>query len=148
MEEKKLSEEIHEIKEELDEHLDALNQNTAEIGAVHDYLSELDVRLAKLGERVDALQTLLLAQTPSVKSVRLTPKEEELLRVLIDAKEPMSSLMMGKLTGLTVDLAAQTLYCLKQKGIPVHAQLVDEQTFYVVESSFKELQRTRFSINN
>lgn len=137
------ADELREIREELDEHLDALNQNTAEIASVQEYASEVDARLEKLAERIDALQALLLAQTPSVKSVRLTPKEEEVLRVLLDAKEPLPSVMVGRLTGATADLAAQTLYCLKQKGVPVLAQTVDEQVFYALDTQFRELQRSR-----
>jgi hypothetical protein len=138
--------ELNAIRDELDEHLDALNQNTAEIGAVQEYVGEVDARLEKLAERIDALQALLLAQTSIPKAVRLTPKEEEFLRALLDTKEPVTSISLGRTTGLTADLAAQTLYCLKQKGIPVLAQVVEEQTFYALEARFCEEQRARYSM--
>jgi hypothetical protein len=127
---------VKDIREELDEHLDALNQNTAEIAATHEYVSELDMKLEKLAERVDALQALLLAQTPG-KTVRLNPKEEDVYRILVEASEPVTSIIVGKQTGLTADLAAQTLYVMKQKGVPILAQTVGEQTFYALDARFK-----------
>jgi len=134
---------LRDLREELDEHLDAINRNTEEVTETHEDIAELEVRLEKLAERIDALQALLLSQTPSVKSVRLTPKEEEMLKILLEAKEPLTSLLLGKMAGLTADAAAQTLYCLKQKGVPLLATTVDEQTFYALEAQFRDLQRAR-----
>jgi hypothetical protein len=127
---------VKDIREELDEHLDALNQNTAEIAATHEYVSEMDMKLEKLAERVDALQALLLAQTPG-KSLRLNPKEEDVYRILVESSEPVTSMIIGKQAGLTADLAAQTLYIMKQKGVPILAQIVGEQTFYALDARFK-----------
>ncbi|HIH24349.1 TPA: hypothetical protein HA251_04915 [Candidatus Woesearchaeota archaeon] len=143
MDEKAYSGVLRDLREELDEHLDAINRNTEEVTETHEDIAELEVRLEKLAERIDALQALLLSQTPSVKSVRLTPKEEEMLKILLEAKEPLTSLLLGKMAGLTADAAAQTLYCLKQKGVPLLATTVDEQTFYALEAQFRDLQRAR-----
>jgi hypothetical protein len=128
--------ELGEIREELDEHLEALNQNTAEISAAHEYVSELDMKLEKLAERVDALQALMLAQTPAPKQVRLTPKEESIMRVLQYSSEPLTSHEIGKRLGLTADMAAQSVYCLKQKNIPVLAQTMGEQTYYALDAKY------------
>ena len=128
---------LNAIREELDEHLDALNQNTAEIASTHEYVSELDVKLEKLMERVDALQALLLSQTPATKTqLKLNAKEEDVLKVLQESLEPLSSLSLGKSCGLTPDLAAQTLYCLKQKGVKVLAQTLGEETVYALDGRF------------
>jgi ABC-type transporter Mla subunit MlaD len=137
-----LKDALKEIRDELDEHLDALNQNTAEISAAHEYVSELDAKIEKLAERVDALQALLLAQTnTSGKAVRLTPREEDIFKVLINVSEPLTSVEIGRRSGLTGDLVAQTLFCLKQKGIPVLAQTLSEETFYALDAQFREAQR-------
>lgn len=129
-----------EIREELDEHLDALNQNTAEIASTHEYVSELDMKIEKLTERIDALQALLLAQTPASKnSLKLNAKEEDVLRALQESTEPLNSTQIGRLCGLTPDLTAQTLYCLKQKGVKVLAQTVGEDTFYALDGRFSSV---------
>jgi ABC-type transporter Mla subunit MlaD len=132
-----LREELDAVREELDEHLDALNQNTAEIASTHEYVSELDVKLEKLIERVDALQALILSQTPATKTaLRLTGKEEDVLQVLTTTHEPLSSAAIGRRCGLTPDLAAQTLYCLKQKGVKVLATSLGEETLYGLDGRF------------
>jgi len=139
--------ELRNIREELDEHLDALNQNTNEIATLHEYVSELDLRLEKVTERLDALQALMLAQTPTVKSVRLTSKEESIVQILVNSTEPLASVAIAKLVGFTPDMAAQTLYALKQKGVPVQSQTLGEQTFYAIDAAFRELQRGRIVID-
>jgi hypothetical protein len=129
---------LKEVREELDEHLDALNQSTSEIASVQEYVSELDMKIEKLTERVDALQALLLAQTPASKNaLRLNAKEQDVLRALQGNTEPLTSPEIGKLCGLTPDMTAQTLYCLKQKGVHVLAQSMNDQTYYALDVRFK-----------
>ena len=133
------------IRRELDEHLDELNANSGEITAVQDYVGEIEARLDKLSERVDALQTLLLAQAPT-KTVRLSAREREVFRILVDAPEPCTSATLGKRTGFSQDVVAQTLYSMRQKGIPVLAQLVQDQMFYALDEGFRNGQGTDFKI--
>ena len=132
---------LREIRDELSEHLDALNRNTEEIQEAHEYVSELEAKLDKLAERVDALQSLLLAQTPAAKPVRLTPREEEIFVILLELTDPITSVALGKRCGLTGDLAAQTLFCLRQKGIPVLAQMLEDDTFYEIEPHYRETHK-------
>ena len=132
-------EELAEIGEQLEEHLDAINQNTVEIATANEYVSELDMKLQKLAERVDALQALLLSQSSTPKKTHLTPKEEGVLRVLVQATDPMTSAQLGKIVGLTADLMAQTLYRMKQKEIPLLAQTLQDQTYYALSQSFKQM---------
>lgn len=129
---------LKEVREELDEHLDALNQNTSEIAAVQEYVSELDLKIEKLTERIDALQALMLSQTPvSKNALRLNAKEQDVLQVLQGTAEAMTSVEIGKLCGLTGDMAAQTLYCLKQKGVHILAQTMNDQTYYALDMRYK-----------
>jgi len=125
--------ELQTVREELDDHLDTLNQNTTDINSLYEYLSELDVKMERLTERLDALQALLLAQTPVVKKQRLLPREEEVCSVLLSATEPLTSLEIGRRVGLTADVVAQTLFCLKQKGVEIVARVVEGETFYGVK---------------
>jgi hypothetical protein len=128
---------VKEIREELDEHLECLNQNTAELAASHEYLGEIEAKLEKLTERVDALQALLLSQTPASKTaLKLTSKEKDVLHVLQSSSEPLSSNEIGKRAGLTQDLTAQTLFCLKQKGVHVLASTLKDETFYALDVRF------------
>lgn len=141
---KDLPEELREVWGELDEHLETLNQNTAEVGILYEHLDELDARMQKLIERFDTLQTLLLTQQTNAgeetRPLRLTPKEEGVLCALARAKEPVTSASIAKETGLTIDLAAQMLFCLTQKGIPIHAHNIGETTFYVLPEELRNIE--------
>lgn len=144
--ESELPEELREVWGELDEHLDTLNQNTAEVSTLYEHLDELDARVQKLIERFDTFQTLLTAQKTGseedTRPIRLTPKEEGVLYALAHAKEPLTSAIIAKETGLTVDLAAQMLFCLTQKGIPIHAHNIGEMTFYVLPEELRISNQT------
>ncbi len=129
-------EDLSSIREELDEHLDALNQNTGELSAVYEHVCEIDARLEKLVERVDALQALILSQNSVTQSsretrqVKLTQKERGVLQALRNSAGPVTSIQVGKLVGLTSDLAAQTIFVMSQKGVPIEASSVGEITYY------------------
>jgi len=61
------------LREELDEHLDAINENTEEISIQNSALCELDNRMNKIEEKIDNLQFMfkqLLSR--SLVSVGLT----------------------------------------------------------------------------
>jgi hypothetical protein len=134
---------LHDIKLELDEHLEALNQNTAEISATNEYLSELDLRLSKLAERVDALQALILAQTPTVKSVRLSPAEEQVVGILLSSTAPLTSREIAQRVGQSSDGVAQLLYAVKMKGVPLLTSSAGEEKYYALDAAFKALQQGR-----
>lgn len=123
------------VRKELDEYFDVLNQTTAELAALYEYVGELDLKMEKFMERIDALQALVLAQTPGEgarKSVRLTQKERSVLQVLRNAATPLSSVEIGKLVGLTADMVAQVIYCLAQKGVEISVETSGEYSRYSV----------------
>ncbi|MEK6828081.1 MAG: hypothetical protein AABX78_01910, partial [Nanoarchaeota archaeon] len=56
---KSLRHEFIKIKQEFEEHLQAINENTNEISANYEYICELESKLDKLSERVDQIQMYL-----------------------------------------------------------------------------------------
>lgn len=146
MMENEVREALREVRRELDEHVEDLNQGSLELASMQDYVGELDLKLEKLIERVDALQALLLAQsTPATRSVRLSVREREVLRVMLSVEEPCTSLEIGHSTGLNPDVVAQVLYILQGKGIPVLAQSVDGSVFYDLDAVFRKGQREKLA---
>lgn len=138
--------EIEQIKEELDEHLEVLNQNTAEVLSLMEYLGEIEQKLDKLTERVDLVQSSLDFEVKT-KEIRLSAKESGVLKVLFSASEPVTSMEIGRHAGLTSDIVAQTLYCLREKGVPVLAHDLDERTFYVLDNEFRKKNNQKHLID-
>jgi len=50
---KKIKASFKKIRTEMDDHLDAINENTNELVSVADYIAELEAKIVKLGERLD-----------------------------------------------------------------------------------------------
>ncbi len=142
---------LRDIRDELDEHLAAINENTGEVANVHEEVAELEVRLMKLAERVDALQALVLAQTrermdtrpitpaaePRSRPVRLTANEESVVRVLVAAEGGLPAREIGKRAGLTQELAVQVLSRLVHKGVPLVVRAESGATVYSLDGGFR-----------
>ena len=51
-----MKKDIEKIKQALDDHLSGINENTAEIQALFDYIHDLEVKLEKMAQRLDNMQ--------------------------------------------------------------------------------------------
>ncbi|MBI2546752.1 hypothetical protein HYV81_06255 [Candidatus Woesearchaeota archaeon] len=111
------------IREEMDDHLEAINSNTNEIMSNYEYLCQLDSRLSKVEEKLDEL--LLAAGIHSsskyhdFKAPRLTKSEQELYEFLLKADKPVACRELAFRLALTQTLLAEYLTALIEKGIPV-----------------------------
>ena len=86
---KKLRHEFAKIREEFEEHLQAINENTNEISANYEYICEIEIKLDKLSERVDNLQMYLqsnsgisLVGKADFDVKRLNRREQEVFLVI------------------------------------------------------------------
>ncbi|MCA9478649.1 MAG: hypothetical protein KC535_05875 [Nanoarchaeota archaeon] len=129
------------IKDELNEHLDAINQNTAELTTAYQYIAQLESRIEKLNERIDELTLTVQGSvaTPSY-SIDLSLREQEVFLSLYMSAEPLCVEEMAKQLGLTSELVGVSLNKLVSKGVPLIRKTVNELTFFSLESSFKSMQ--------
>lgn len=73
---KKLKGAFQKIKEEMDEHLQAINENTNEITSNYEYTCELEAKIEKLTERLDKMQMFIetqLGARPVVEKNEIEP---------------------------------------------------------------------------
>lgn len=109
------------IKEELDEHLQSINENTNEIQANYEYLNKIDEKINKINEKIEILRLQIEAlskQTQKDIVIRLTPKDQlKLVEFLKKGKEDMN-----ELTDFDEELSQQeqkilmVLYSARSKG--------------------------------
>ena len=129
------------IKSELNDHRDAINQNAAEQQLNHEYLSELDVKIEKLAERVDELCAMLGRRvTLDLSGVRLTKTEQEVVTTMLALEGPVTAEQVGRASGVSRQQAGQLLYNLQLKGVPLLARNLDGELFYSIDLKFKDLQ--------
>lgn len=137
------------IKDDLDMHLDSINQNTNEIQANNEQMVELELKLEKLSDRLDEMNMML---NPSLsgerfKKISLNSREQELFMhiYMIEDRVPISTL--AKRAGIPAELCESVIANLMQKNIPVIRQLVDGDLYISLDYNFKDLQARKNILN-
>lgn len=133
------------MREELDDHRLAINENTDELTATNEFVSELSKRLDKLTERVDEL-TLLLKGQKEQKSFSIQPltnREKEVfhaLYVLTESQPYASYEQIARKTCVTRGIVMDTLTSIALKGVPILKKLDGTTVFLKLDSDFRQLQ--------
>ncbi len=138
------SEALEDIKEELDEHLGAINENTSEIQSNFEYLSELNSKIERLSQRLDQIQMFLKMKTKEKKySISpLTPNEKEIFLVLYTSENDalLTYSQIAKKVCLPELLVSEYITSLIAKGLPVHKKFVNNTAVISLDPDFKEVQ--------
>jgi DNA-binding NarL/FixJ family response regulator len=130
------------VKAELNDHLDAINQSTAEIQANQGLLAELEAKVDKLSERLDELELLINPDKAKLVNVKLTPREQEVFMALYLSKG-LTEAEVAKHLGFTRQMVDMYLFNLISKGVPVRKELVGDVVVFRIEPDFKDLQARR-----
>lgn len=134
-----LSTAFTQVKDELTEHLDSINQNTAEFEVVSQRMAQLETMIEKVNERVDELTA---AKSPQAEEkIQLSLREQEFFLTLYTFSESYSATEFARNLSLTEELIHALAHKLIGKGIPVMKETNEiGQVCYVLERNFKELQ--------
>jgi len=144
--EEKLKKSFSAFREEMDEHLDSINENTREIEGIYKYIFGFEEKLEKLSERIDNLNMQFSQQNAyddfKLKS-RLSIREQEVFLVLYThAVEDglLSYREIARKLGLTENLVRERITGLISKGVPVVKKYIDNKTFLDIDPMFKQAQ--------
>ena len=128
------------VKEELDNHLETINQNTEEIQSAFEFLIELDKKVEKLTERLDQMD---LSLNPSVKrtsQLLLPHREQEVFVTLLLSSERLSLQDVARKLGLTLEMVDNYVCSMIAKHVPILRELDGETCWVSLDPTFKELQ--------
>jgi len=138
------------IKEEFEDHLEAINQNTDEIQSNYSYLCEIDSKINKLNERLDQIELFLkqnsglkIEEKPVFNISPLTKREQELFLVLYtldNLKDDLTYKDLAKKAGLTEQIAMGYVDNLVRKGVPVTRKIINNRMCLNLNPYFKRLQ--------
>jgi len=128
------------IRDELNVHLDTINQNTSEVQSIYDYLGELDSKIEKLSERIDEMQMFINPSYDTKFDVELTHREQEVFLVLYAETNRTTAKEIARKLGFTDEMVNRYVYNLISKGIPILKHFVDNQLFLHLDLKFKDLQ--------
>lgn len=135
------------IREELNDHLNAINESSNEIQSNYELISELDSKIEKLKEKVERLQMILEDKQVEVEPepiTTLTFREQEVFLVLYTCDQLTYKDIAHK-TGLTELLVQGYIINLIKKGVPIIKKYVGSMIYLSLDREFKEVH-TRKSI--
>ena len=146
---KRLRHEFWEMKQEFEEHLQAINENSNEIAANYEYICKIESKLDKLSERVDQIQIYLTESGISIASnknfdvKRLNRREQEVFLVvytLEDEKGGLTYADIAKKLGIPEQLASNYITSLIEKGVPILKRYINSKPYLRLDPEFKTLQ--------
>jgi len=101
-------------------------------------------------ERIEAIEVRLdpskSIEIPQYK-IELSHREQEVFLILYANPNKVTSDMLAKRLGLTTELVEVYLYNIIAKRIPILKQILDNQTYYYLDSKFREVQAKHNVVN-
>lgn len=115
--------------------------NTDEIERVYEAMSDLDMKIEKLNERIDTLQMNVAPQKSKQSlNIELTHREQEVFVLLYSQHDRVKVEDIARRLGFTQEMVNRYVYNLIAKGIPVMKEYEMENLYVFLDSGFKELQ--------
>jgi DNA-binding MarR family transcriptional regulator len=136
-----------EIRQQCEEHLAAINENTAEVQSLFDYLNELDVKIERLAQRVDHLQMQQATLKNEQQIYPLNHAEKQIFLALYTEEMPLTLQEIAERTGIPLPAVHEHLTALAQKNIPITRTVANNQIFVKLNDHFKELQAKENVVN-
>ena len=139
--------EFHNVRQALEEHLSAINENTSEIQSLFDYLQEMDIKMEKLTQRLDQMQLNQGMPLPKVEVQSLNHTEKKVFLVLYTEESPLAFDEIAHKAEVPNSIIPECISSLAKKGIPLSRTFCNEQLFVKISKEFKEMQAKENVVN-
>ena len=148
IDELKLKNSFAKIREELEEHLQSINESTAEIGQNHQYSCELESKMDKLAERLDHMELFLkqMGYGAGQATFHVQPLSNDEKRVFVavyaieEEKGHVTYADVSSALLMDLQLVAGYVAGLMEKGVPLVKRYVNNVAYLKLDSDFKQLQ--------
>ncbi len=140
---------FEQVKEQFEDHLEAINENTNEIQSNFEYLCELDRKIDKLSEKIEELNMLIRQQRGENTEKKtftlkpLTKKEKEVfyaIYVLTEQRRYTTYKDIARRVCYSENLVASYVTSLIEKGVPLLKKYSKKTAYLTLDSEFRELQ--------
>ena len=131
------------IKEEFDMHLTSINDNTSEIAANADHISEVEFKVDKLNEKLDEVMMMLSQlpkETKACMTKPLTINEKQVLMAIYAASKPISYSRIAHNLNLSESVVKSYIDSIISKKIPVIISFKNSIPYLSLDKDFKEKQ--------
>lgn len=138
------------VKEESEDHLQAINENTNEIQNNYEMICRLESKIDKLSERLDELYLLNGVNKPSLSASKyhnqefekLSKSELEVFMVLYTQNSSLCSSNLGRFLGIPSIMVESHIRSMIRKKIPVVCNMGEDGSLtYSLDEEFKDYQR-------
>ena len=140
-----LKEELKQLKEQNEDHLTSINENTNEIQANYEYYVEFESKMDRIAERIDEISMMVGLQknqkNPEIPKLTTVEKEVFLaLYTLCEQQEYASYKDISKTVNLSETLVMHYITILIEKGVPIIKTYSNKKARLKMSSYFKTLQ--------
>ncbi len=124
------------VREEMEDHLVAINENTDELKSHSDSMNELDRKIEVIGERIESLHLTLMQAMGS----SLNENEKKILHVLDSSLTFLSCRDVAVSASVSELFVKAHLFSMICKGVPLKEKVIDDQSYFALESEKKKLE--------
>ncbi len=128
------------VKEELDDHLTSINQNTQEIQSLYDYIYELEEKIEKLKEKIEQVQLSLSTNRAVSEISDLSIREQEVFLLLYTTNDFLSLEEISQKTGLRDETILECVDSLIRRGVAIVKKQIKDKQLFMLDEAFRELQ--------
>ncbi|MFW5746845.1 MAG: hypothetical protein ACOCWQ_04845 [Nanoarchaeota archaeon] len=141
---------IADIREELDEHLDAINRNTSEVQSGFDYIAEVEAKVDKLSEKLDRVLTLIENGVKTTTQQPIDPlslREQEVFLALYTEETFLSYTKVAQKIGLPESIVPALLDSIISKGVPILKKYTGQEVCVQIDPDFRNKQAKENVLN-
>ncbi len=134
------------VRDNIEEHLNAINENSSEIQSLFDFLHDLEIKIDKVTARLDCLQ-IEHGHKCKINIKPLNNVEKQVFLVLYTSNLSLAVKDIAEKVKLPIALVKEYLTSLSRKGIPVMRSYADKKLLVQIDPLFKEKQAKENLVN-
>ncbi|HLC19942.1 MAG TPA: hypothetical protein VJK72_03410 [Candidatus Nanoarchaeia archaeon] len=137
---------LTQIREELDEYLSAINDNTSEIQANYSYTQLVDQRIDQVLARLDHIERMMGNKRRQIVQP-LNYEEKKVFLILYTEEVPKSYTDLAQQSNLSEGLVIDIITSLIEKGVPILKSHFNTTAYIKMDPVFKEVQAKENVVN-
>ncbi len=136
------------MREELDDHLTAINENTEELESNYSYVMAFGERLAKVEDKIHFIykklieKELLESESTQYSKIKLTVTEQKVFIVLYEKDRGIDYATIEQECRRSRVFIRNQINSMIEKGVPIIKNTINSKQFFSLDPGFKQLQTT------
>lgn len=132
----KIKKSFEAVREEMEDHLVAINENTDELKCHSQFLNELDSKLEAANEKLESLHMMLMQAMKS----SLNENEKRIVEVLDKSTSFLSCKDIAFSAGVSELFVKAHLFSMICKGVPLKEKVIDSNSYFSLERKSESTQ--------